>query len=194
LVFLKTRARGSDFVKTVEGKRGLWWWANFVAYAALMMIIVAMSMLVMLSMLRNGNSQNDEVLNFVPVQLLFGIVTVTLALRHQWISSTLISQSGIHVQSGRNITFLPFANIRKVGDVIVRSNIDSWHVMTVLLENNQNEMLHLKQFDNYKILEQSVLAFAVQSNSEVEIDEHWLKVYGRARLTRVYLATKMKRS
>jgi hypothetical protein len=194
LVFLKTRARGSDFVKTVEGKRGLWWWANFVAYAALMMIIVAMSMLVMLSMLRNGNSQNDEVLNFVPVQLLFGIVTVTLALRHQWISSTLISQSGIHVQSGRNITFLPFANIRKVGDVIVRSNIDSWHVMTVLLENNQNEMLHLKQFDNYKILEQSVLAFAVQSNSEVEIDEHWLKVYGRARLTRVYLAPKMKRS
>jgi hypothetical protein len=194
LVFLKTRARGSDFVKTVEGKRGLWWWANFVAYAALMMIIVAMSMLVMLSMLRNGNSQNDEVLNFVPVQLLFGIVTVTLALRHQWISSTLISQSGIHVQSGRNITFLPFANIRKVGDVIVRSNIDSWHVMTVLLENNQNEMLHLKQFDNYKILKQSILAFAVQSNSEVEIDEHWLKVYGRARLTRVYLAPKMKRS
>jgi hypothetical protein len=159
-----------------------------------MTIIMAISMLVMLSLLRNENAQNDEILNFAPVQLLFGIVTVILALKNQWISSTRISQSGIHVQSGRHITFLPFANIRKVGDVVVRSKIDSWHVMTVLLENNQEEMLQLKQFDNYKILEQSVLAFAVQSNSEVEIDAHWLKVYGRARLTRVYLAPKMKRS
>jgi hypothetical protein len=174
----RTRARGSDVVNTVEGQRGFKWWTNIIFYTSGLTYMLWIASVHVLEIFKSAVSQQDARLYFIPFVLSLASLYMIIFIWNQLSSTICVSQHEIHIQSGRLSVFLPFNKVQKIGAEIGQTKYDTWKGMVLTVEKNQTEVLDLRQYDNYKILELSVLECVVRLNPKVEIDEHWLHTYG----------------
>jgi hypothetical protein len=165
-------------VNTIEGQRGFKWWTNIIFYTSGLTYLLWMAYVHALEISKSAASQQDVRLYFIPVVLSLASLLLIDAIWNQLNSSIYVYKHEIHIQNGRLSVFLPFDKVHKVGAEIRQTKYDTWKVMALTLEKNQTEVLDIRQYDNYKILELSVLECVVRLNPKVEIDEHWIHTYG----------------
>jgi hypothetical protein len=165
-------------VNTIEGQRGFKWWTKIIFYTSGLAYLLWMAYVHALEISKSAASQQDARLYFIPVVLSLASLLLIDAIWNQLNSSIYVYKHEIHIQNGRLSFFLPFDKVHKVGAEIRQTKYDTWKVMALTLEKNQTEVLDIRQYDNYKILELSVLECVVRLNPKVEIDEHWIHTYG----------------
>jgi hypothetical protein len=164
-------------VNTVEGQRGFKWWTNIIFYTSGLTYLLWMAYVHALEIFKSAASQQDTRLYFIPFVLSLASLYLITFIWNQLSSSTCVSQHEIHIQSGRLSVFLPFDKVLKIGAENGQTKYDTWKVMVLTLEKNQTEVLDIRQYDNYKILELSILECVFRLNPKVEIDEHWIHTY-----------------
>ncbi len=137
-----------------------------------------MTYVLSLEIFYNAVSEQEWTMYLVPFALSLASLLLISLIWDQLSSSICVSQHEIHIQSGRLSVFLPFDKVQQITAEIRQTKYDTWKVMVLTLEKSQTEVLDLRQYDNYKILELSVLECVVQLNPKVDIDEHWIQTYG----------------
>jgi hypothetical protein len=165
-------------VKTVEGQRGLKWWTNLIFYTIGLTFMLWMAYVLALEIFNSAVSWQEWTMYLVPFALSLASLLLISSIWDQLSPSICVSQHEIHIQSGRLSIFLPFDQVQIIGAEVRQNKYDTWKVMVLTNKKNQIEVLNIRQYDNYKILELSVLESVVQLNSKVEIDEHWINTYG----------------